>query len=263
MTKKHKNQSHSSSSLSLSALNLHYQKPSYHDSYKPGTSKKGVTITPKKYTDDILVCLFKDKKDRLYVERDRAWKNGKATWVYFKYEHLKTFCYNCGILGHDQSHYMSDSPATLNLYGPWLHFDNQFDIPPPQVSANPTPSLTPTPASLHLDSETPSLLHRSSTSQKPKYMLSFNFSGSDTNRTEESDNTSRINAPSRMYYEQGQKSSTIAYPKKAEGTEEPKDFLHRGDFRGNPTGKKNLRKPARPISLSTDSLYSRLIEMRA
>ncbi|PKI49597.1 hypothetical protein CRG98_029987 [Punica granatum] len=35
--------------------------------------KKGVSITPKKYSDNILVCLFKDKKDMLYVERDRAW----------------------------------------------------------------------------------------------------------------------------------------------------------------------------------------------
>ncbi|PKH89653.1 hypothetical protein CRG98_049902, partial [Punica granatum] len=35
--------------------------------------RKGITITPKKYTEDILVCIFKDKKDMLYVERDRAW----------------------------------------------------------------------------------------------------------------------------------------------------------------------------------------------
>ncbi|PKI78586.1 hypothetical protein CRG98_000963 [Punica granatum] len=178
--------------------------------------RKGVTITPKKYADDILTCIFKDKKDMLFVERDRAWssqgahlmtsrwdkgksleeipfdsvtfwvqlrgippemiykknitrlaerarqvididwkdspsfpkwyvtpralikipvakplclgrlfnwKSGALTWVYFKYEHLKTFCYDCGILGHDQAHCASETSPNPNLYGPWLRFD--------------------------------------------------------------------------------------------------------------------------------------------
>ncbi|PKI71329.1 hypothetical protein CRG98_008329 [Punica granatum] len=36
-------------------------------------TKKGVSIAPKKYSDDILICLFKDKRDMKYVEKDRAW----------------------------------------------------------------------------------------------------------------------------------------------------------------------------------------------
>ncbi|PKI34310.1 hypothetical protein CRG98_045308 [Punica granatum] len=173
--------------------------------------RRGVTIVPKKYSDEILVCLFRDKRDLLYVEKERAWsvqgahmmiarwdnrlsleeivfdtvtfwiqirgippemlstkniaklaekawkvieidwkdtpslskwyvtpralvrvpvatplcpgnlinrKNGTPTWVYFKYEHLKTFCYDCGILGHEQSHCASETPAPPNLYGP-------------------------------------------------------------------------------------------------------------------------------------------------
>ncbi|PKI35497.1 hypothetical protein CRG98_044120 [Punica granatum] len=188
--------------------------------------KRGVTISPKKYTDDILICPSKDKWDMLHVERHRAWsvqgahmmitqwdkglsleeikfetitfwiqirgippellsktniirlaekarkvleidwkdtpsllkwyvtpralvqvpvsnplcpgrrinrKKGNPTWVFFKYEYLKTLCYDCGILGHDQAHCTSETPAPLNLYGSWLRFDNQMDILPPQA----------------------------------------------------------------------------------------------------------------------------------
>ncbi|PKI65223.1 hypothetical protein CRG98_014372 [Punica granatum] len=35
--------------------------------------KNRVTIAPKKYTDDLLVCIFKDKRDMNFVERERAW----------------------------------------------------------------------------------------------------------------------------------------------------------------------------------------------
>ncbi|PKI59584.1 hypothetical protein CRG98_019993 [Punica granatum] len=35
--------------------------------------RKGVIIAPKKYAEDLLVCLFKDKRDMTYVERERAW----------------------------------------------------------------------------------------------------------------------------------------------------------------------------------------------
>ncbi|PKI39979.1 hypothetical protein CRG98_039642 [Punica granatum] len=133
--------------------------------------KKGVTITPKKYTNDILICLFKDKRDMLYVEKDRVWsdsetlpkcyvtpralvkvpitqplypgllirrKNSVATWVFFKYEHLKTFCYDCGTIGHNQAHCTSEAPVTLDLYGPWLQFDLQADLLPPQLAKEPT-----------------------------------------------------------------------------------------------------------------------------
>ncbi|PKI42537.1 uncharacterized protein LOC116209938 [Punica granatum] len=36
-------------------------------------TKKGVIIAPKKYAEDLLICLFKDKRDIKSVERERAW----------------------------------------------------------------------------------------------------------------------------------------------------------------------------------------------
>ncbi|PKI63802.1 hypothetical protein CRG98_015786 [Punica granatum] len=44
-------------------------------------------------------------------------RSGPATWVFFKYEHLKTFCYDCGTLGHDQSHCDLESPAPQTSMG--------------------------------------------------------------------------------------------------------------------------------------------------
>ncbi|PKI67923.1 hypothetical protein CRG98_011519 [Punica granatum] len=195
--------------------------------------KRGVTITPKKFTENILICMFRDERDMKHVEKDRAWsiqgahmrlarwdkglsleeikfdsitfwiqirgippkllskqnisrlaeragrvleidwkdtptlpkwyvtpralvqvpvtrplcpgrrinrKNGSPTWVFFKYEYLKPFCYDCGILGHDQTHCTSKTTAPLNLYGPWLRFDNQTNLLPPQIETSETPT---------------------------------------------------------------------------------------------------------------------------
>ncbi|PKI68285.1 hypothetical protein CRG98_011315 [Punica granatum] len=71
----------------------------------------------------------------LWLGRFISRKRGKPTWVYFKYEYLKTFCYDYSTLRHNQAHCQSYVPITPNLYGPWLRFDNQSDLTPPQVSA--------------------------------------------------------------------------------------------------------------------------------
>ena len=47
---------------------------------------------------------------------------GGKTWVTFKYKRLLSFCFHCGILGHDEKHYTRfpyniDSPKQ---YGDWL-----------------------------------------------------------------------------------------------------------------------------------------------
>ncbi|PKI38346.1 hypothetical protein CRG98_041257 [Punica granatum] len=231
--------------------------------------KQGVTISPKKYTDDTLICLFRDKRDMTHVERDRAWsvqgahmmiarwdngllleeikfktvtfwiqirgippellsktnivrlaekaskvleidwkdtqslskwyitpralvqvpvnnplcpgrrinrKNRTPTWVFFKYEYLKTFCYDCSILGHDQAHCSLETPAPLNLHGPWLRFDNQTDIlrpqvieTPPLLPTTPTKPSSPTSKKAHSTVHNPTEAHTSSAARpKPK-----------------------------------------------------------------------------------------------
>ncbi|PKI49424.1 hypothetical protein CRG98_030194 [Punica granatum] len=51
--------------------------------------KKGVTVSPKRYSKDILVCLFKDKRDMTYVEKDRAWSVQGA--------HMMLACWDKGL----------------------------------------------------------------------------------------------------------------------------------------------------------------------
>ena len=43
-------------------------------------------------------------------------------WVSFKYERLPTFCFLCGILGHDERHCSgnSNNPEAPRQYGDWL-----------------------------------------------------------------------------------------------------------------------------------------------
>ncbi|PKI38160.1 hypothetical protein CRG98_041413 [Punica granatum] len=88
--------------------------------------------------------------------------------VFFKYEYLKTFCHDCGILGHDQAHCTSETLAPLNMYGSWLRFDNQTYLLPPQVTT--TPLSTPTtPSTTHYpESEPPSPTSHKGSKPKPR-----------------------------------------------------------------------------------------------
>ncbi|KAK9983959.1 hypothetical protein SO802_033484 [Lithocarpus litseifolius] len=47
---------------------------------------------------------------------------GGRFWVDFRYERLPTFCYKCGILGHDEKHCQVSSmePLSGRQYGEWL-----------------------------------------------------------------------------------------------------------------------------------------------
>ena len=53
-----------------------------------------------------------------YVKNDE----GGRFWVDFRYERLPTFCYRCGILGHDEKHCQASSLEQLSgrQYGEWL-----------------------------------------------------------------------------------------------------------------------------------------------
>ena len=48
-------------------------------------------------------------------------------WVFFKYERLPTFCYWCGILGHQDRECQQINKRCLHMdedefqYGPWMH----------------------------------------------------------------------------------------------------------------------------------------------
>ncbi|PKI74793.1 hypothetical protein CRG98_004811 [Punica granatum] len=180
--------------------------------------KKGVTITPKRYTDNIMVCLFKDQKDMLYVERDRAWSVQGAHLMIEPWDRR-----------------MSLEEITFDSITFWIHIRG---IPPEMLS-------------------------RKNITNWPKEQVSFNCSGSGTDLMEGSDSTPQINAPAGRYSKQEAKSPTVADPEKIAGTDASEDFLHGGMIRGNPAEKRNSRKPASPISLSTDTLYSGLIEMQA
>ncbi|PKI68139.1 hypothetical protein CRG98_011438 [Punica granatum] len=153
-------------------------------------------------------------------------KRRNPTWVYFKYEHLKTFCYDCGTLEHDQAHCQSDSPVTPNLYGPWLIFDNQSDLTPPQVSA--TPTETPTTAS-------------------------------DTYSPDGSDNSPHVNAAKGMYYRRLPDFSIVEDPEKAADTT---DFLL---YRGHVTPYTSRKEMGweRPTQfINTDSIFSGLVDLQ-
>ncbi|PKI36128.1 hypothetical protein CRG98_043480 [Punica granatum] len=189
-------------------------------------------------------------------------KSSSATWVCFKYEHLKTFCYDCGLLGHDQNHCTSDLPAPPNLYGPWLHFDNQTDIPPPLITATPaspqpaTPppsSPPPPPQPTHpTRPESPSLSHQNRTNpQIAQYIDDPNhpiFSaplslGKDSNPT-------RTKYPAKIGH-----NPTVGSVSEADES----SFLRRSNSEpSHPT--RASRKAARSKVIYTDSIYSGLID---
>lgn len=62
-------------------------------------------------------------------------RTGEATWVSFKYEKLSTFCYDCGLIGHDRGACSSEEPVDLDLYGPWIKYDEKEDIPAPKMKS--------------------------------------------------------------------------------------------------------------------------------
>jgi len=53
-------------------------------------------------------------------------ENINKGWVYFKYERLPTFCYRCGILGHQERECQSVRKWCISTdeedfqFGPWL-----------------------------------------------------------------------------------------------------------------------------------------------
>ncbi|PKI47069.1 hypothetical protein CRG98_032545 [Punica granatum] len=112
--------------------------------------------------------------------------NNSASWVYFKYEKLATFCYDCGTLGHEQGNCSSYQPIIPDKYGPWLRHDPKNDLPPPQVSAVPDSPPPNTPSGVtetepNCSPHTPylspkPLTHRGDTApKKPKFKIIFNI----------------------------------------------------------------------------------------
>ena len=55
---------------------------------------------------------------RGYIKNDE----GERIWVDFRYERLPTFCFRCGILGHDEKHCQASSlkHCSERQYGEWL-----------------------------------------------------------------------------------------------------------------------------------------------
>ena len=47
---------------------------------------------------------------------------GERSWVTFKYKQLLTFCFICGLMGHDNKHCQvnPDRQHTIPQYGEWL-----------------------------------------------------------------------------------------------------------------------------------------------
>ncbi|PKI36028.1 hypothetical protein CRG98_043603 [Punica granatum] len=189
-------------------------------------------------------------------------KNGTSTWVYFKYEHVKTSCYDCGILGHEQSHCASETPEPPNLYGPWLRFDNQMDLPPPlAITAQPLPEPI---SSLHYpepDSPTPTS-HDRTNPKKLGQEVKLNQSGGKATLSNDNDNSLQPLAIKGRSAHQASAFLTVAGSKEAE---DDSSFLSRshGDPNFSTRGERAARKVARACSLSIDDLYSGIIYEQA
>ena len=68
-------------------------------------------------------------------------------WVYFKYERLPTFCYCCGILGHQERECQTIRKGSLSSeeddlqYGPWLRAMAQKFDKGKRISISPNPLI--------------------------------------------------------------------------------------------------------------------------
>ena len=73
-------------------------------------------------------------------------------WISLKYEKLATFCYNCGIIGHDDSSCIGKTALLCNPHGhyfkasePWLRAESE-DVPPDvHVAPSPSPPVVQAP----------------------------------------------------------------------------------------------------------------------
>lgn len=55
-------------------------------------------------------------------------RDGEKYWIHFRYERLPTFCYFCGMLGHDDKHFQAfvDGQNSPKQYGEWLKANGTF-----------------------------------------------------------------------------------------------------------------------------------------
>ncbi|PKI70039.1 hypothetical protein CRG98_009502 [Punica granatum] len=187
------------------------------------------------------------------------WKNGTSTWVFFKYEYLKTFCYDYGILGHDQAHCTSETPEPLNLYGLWLHFDNQTDLLPPQITANPQMTTTNSFPTQYSESKPPSPTgNRGANPQKIGQQLSLNKFETSPDQSRGSHNMEAINAAGGRNTAQTRAILTVGDSKGKEIDTSELSFLRRSSDGVCVPGRKGKGKASRTF-ISTDTLYSGLI----
>ncbi|OWM72644.1 hypothetical protein CDL15_Pgr013112 [Punica granatum] len=236
--------------------------------------RKGVSIAPKKYADDILVCVFKDKKDMLFVERDRAWSvqgahlmtarwdKGKSLeeipfdsvtfWVQLRGIPLEMLSKKniTRILGHDQAHCASETPPNPNLYGPWLRFDPQSDLPPPQATLIPPENLSLLTDNNLLDPVTHSRPHcqisisKNSTPDNAQSIKSPPSIGEDNQETRQSTDLVK----------------ELSNVGTACGSDPSSNFLRRGQL--SPRKKTTRTTQNNSQVICTDTLYSGLIDLQ-